>query len=54
MSTLIGRDEPYIFALYSKNNKDFLHPQLIQVPLKKLILEFNNFYKQSFLLLESV
>lgn len=54
MSTLIGRDEPYIFALYSKNNKDFLHPQLIQVPLKELIVQFNKFYKTSFLLLENV
>lgn len=54
MSTLIGRDEPYIFALYSKNNKNFFHPQLIQVPLKELIVQFNKFYKTSFLLLENV
>ncbi len=54
MSTLIGRDEPYIFALYSKHNKDFLNPRLIEIPLKDLISEFNKFYKQSFLLIESI
>lgn len=54
MSTLIGRDEPYIFALYSKNNKNFLNPRLIDIPLKELIMNFNEFYKISFSMLENI
>lgn len=45
MSTLIGKDEPCIFALYSKHNKDFLNPKMIGISLNQLITGFNTFYK---------
>lgn len=54
MSTLIGREEPYIFALYSKNNKNFLTPRLIEISLKQVITEFNDFYRYSFSLIEGI
>lgn len=43
-NNLIGRDEPCIFALYSRNNKNIFNPELHGVSLKVLIQEFNKFY----------
>lgn len=52
MSSLIGRDEPCIFALDAKRNTDFFNPEIIGISLKKLIEEFNRFYKFSMKLIE--
>ena len=53
MSSLYGRDEPCIFALYAKGNKSFLNPELKGISLKVLVTEFNKFYKYSMNLIEA-
>ena len=52
MTMIKGRDEACIYAFYSPQNKNFLHPQLKGVSLSNLVDQFNEFYKFSFTVIE--
>lgn len=41
---LLGRDEPCIYALYSKKNKKYKSPAIMGMSLAKLVENFNAFY----------
>lgn len=47
-----GRDEASIYAFYSPQNKNFLHPHHKGVSLSNLVDQFNEFYKFSFEVIE--
>jgi hypothetical protein len=44
---IVGRDEPCLFTLASKGNKDIFHPQFLGVALSELIFEFNHYFNYS-------
>lgn len=44
---LIGKNEPCIFAKYSKKNKDIFHPELIEIALSEYINQFQEFFDYS-------
>lgn len=52
MTSLIGRDEPCIFALDGNHNKNIFKPKLYGISLKDLVASFNSFYKDAFRILE--
>lgn len=54
MASLIGRDEPCIFALDGNHNKNVFNPQMYGIALRELITLFNLFYKDAFVILENL
>lgn len=54
MATLLGRDEPCIFALDGNHNKNIFKPQMYGISLRELVISFNSFYKDSLRILENI
>ena len=54
MASLIGRDEPCIFALDGNHNKNVFNPKVYGISLKDLVASFNSFYKDAFKILEGI
>lgn len=52
--SVLGSEEACFFALSDKNNKDYFNAKLIGYSISNLVTEFNNFYKFSFELIESI
>lgn len=54
MTSLIGRDEPCVFALDGNHNKNVFNPQMYGISLRELITLFNSFYQTAFKILENL
>lgn len=53
-SNLYGKDEPCIFAVYSKNNLNFKNAKIIGITLKELTEEYNTFYNKAKCIVEAL
>ncbi len=53
MRAMYGSEEDCVISIYAKGNKDIYNSKVYSVPLRRIINEFNLFYKKFFELVEN-